>query len=63
MELSRKADILLPGPTWMEEAGTYTALDGRESLLKPKLFDPPEGIRSTKQLLSALAERTGFIQA
>ncbi len=61
--LARRADILIPAPTWMEEDGTYTSLDGRQTLLKPKLYDPPSHIQHMQDILSSLAEKAGWIPA
>ena len=55
-----KADVFIPNPAWLEEDGTYTSLDGSETGYKKKVLEPPNGVRDSWQILSALAERTGF---
>ena len=58
--LADRADVLIPCPLWIEEDGTYTSLDGTETGYKKKVIEPPSGVRDSWQILSALAERTGF---
>ncbi len=63
VELAQTADIMIPTPTWMEEDGTYTSLDGREIVLKQKVFYPPDDIRNTQETLTQLAKKAGLIPA
>lgn len=58
--LARKADIIIPNPLWMEEDGTYTSLDGRETIFKKKVIFPPDGVRNTRSVLYALAGKSGL---
>ncbi|MBW1779408.1 MAG: molybdopterin-dependent oxidoreductase [Deltaproteobacteria bacterium] len=55
-----KADVFIPSPMWMEEDGTFTSLDGFETGYKKRVLEPPPGVWDSWQILSALAERTGF---
>ncbi len=57
--LTRRPDIIIPTPLWMEEGGTYTSLDGRETLFKEPVLIPLEGVRTTQTLLAALAKKAG----
>jgi assimilatory nitrate reductase catalytic subunit len=57
-ETAALADVVLPCTQWAEEQGTLTNLEGRV-LLRRKALDPPPGVRSDLQILSALAERLG----
>jgi NADH dehydrogenase/NADH:ubiquinone oxidoreductase subunit G len=55
-----KAHVLIPTPTWLEEDGTYTALDGGEVAFVQKVLDPPAGVAETRRTLLSLAQRAGF---
>ncbi|WP_281259458.1 molybdopterin oxidoreductase family protein [Prauserella shujinwangii] len=57
-ETSATADVVLPVTQWAEEDGTMTNLEGRV-LLRRKAVDPPEGVRTDLEVLSALAGRLG----
>ena len=57
--LTRRPDIIIPTPLWMEEGGTYTSLDGRETLFKEPVLIPLDGVRTTQTLLAALAKKAG----
>jgi NADH dehydrogenase/NADH:ubiquinone oxidoreductase subunit G len=58
--LAGKAHVVIPKPLWMEENGSFTSLDGREASFKQKLIDPPEGVRSSWDILKDLADHAGF---
>lgn len=58
--LAEKAQVLIPRPLWLEEEGTYTSLDGRETVRIKKVLDPPHGVRSTQETLISLAKRADF---
>ena len=58
--LAGKAHVLIPKPSWTEENGSFTSLDGRDIAYKPKVLDPPEGVRNSWDALNALAEHAGF---
>ena len=58
--LADKAHVFIPKPLWMEEAGTYTSLDGLETAYKKSVLDAPEGLQSSWQTFWNLAERIGF---
>ena len=57
-ETAALADVVLPTAQWAEEDGTTTNLEGRV-LLRRKAIDPPPGVRTDLQILSALAARLG----
>lgn len=57
-ETARIADVVLPTTQWAEEEGTMTNLEGRV-LLRRRAVEPPAGVRSDLEILSALAERLG----
>jgi assimilatory nitrate reductase catalytic subunit len=58
-ESARLADVVLPVAQWAEETGTVTNLEGRV-LLRRKAIEPPPGVRTDLEVLSALAERLGW---
>jgi formate dehydrogenase major subunit len=58
--LRSKAHVLIPRPSWLEEAGTYTAMDGHETAYVKKILQAPVGVPDTWQTLLALAERAGY---
>jgi NADH dehydrogenase/NADH:ubiquinone oxidoreductase subunit G len=58
--LADKAHVIIPTPLWMEEEGTFTSLDGRESAYKKRVLRPPEGVRDSWQTFWNLAQRIGF---
>ncbi|MBI3721341.1 MAG: molybdopterin-dependent oxidoreductase, partial [Fimbriimonas ginsengisoli] len=57
-ETAQMADVVLPTAQWAEEDGTMTNLEGRV-LLRRRAVEPPRGVRSDLEILSALAERLG----
>ena len=57
-ETAERADVVLPTAQWAEEEGTMTNLEGRV-LLRKRATEPPRGVRSDLDILSALAERLG----
>lgn len=59
--MTRRPDIILPIPLWMEEGGTYASLDGRETLFKEPVLIPLDGVRTTQTLLAALAKKAGVV--
>ncbi len=59
--LARKAEILLPSPTWMEEDGDYASMDGKQVVYKKKILDAPDGVSDCREMLLKLAEHTGAI--
>jgi NADH dehydrogenase/NADH:ubiquinone oxidoreductase subunit G len=58
-----KARVLIPRPCWLEEEGTYTALDGSETAYVQKVLEASGEMRNTCQTLLALADRTGSAPA
>jgi predicted molibdopterin-dependent oxidoreductase YjgC len=58
-KLLDKARVLIPRPSWLEEAGTYTSSDGRETAYVQKVLASPGDIHTTWQTLMALADRAG----
>ncbi|MUL40654.1 molybdopterin oxidoreductase family protein [Streptomonospora sp. PA3] len=57
-ETAAMADVVLPVAQWAEEAGTMTNLEGR-LLRRRAVLEPPEGVRTDLEVLSALARRLG----
>jgi assimilatory nitrate reductase catalytic subunit len=57
-ETAERADVVLPAAQWAEEEGTMTNLEGRV-ILRRRAAQPPEGVRTDLEILSALAERLG----
>ncbi|MGH7248813.1 MAG: molybdopterin oxidoreductase family protein, partial [Pseudomonadota bacterium] len=55
-ETAKLADVVLPTTQWAEEEGTMTNLEGRV-LLRRRALDPPPGVRSDIEILSAMARR------
>lgn len=60
--LAQRAHIILPIPLWMEEDGTYTSLDGRETIFKKGILAPLEGVGTCQSLLSTLAQKAGILR-
>jgi NADH dehydrogenase/NADH:ubiquinone oxidoreductase subunit G len=56
-DVAEMAQVMLPRALWMEEDGTYTSMDGTETIFKPKVLDSPAGVRRTWEILQALAQR------
>jgi assimilatory nitrate reductase catalytic subunit len=57
-ETAQMANVVLPTTQWAEEDGTMTNLEGRV-LLRQRAAEPPHGVRSDLEILSALADRLG----
>jgi assimilatory nitrate reductase catalytic subunit len=57
-ETAARADVVLPSTQWAEEDGTMTNFEGRV-LLRRAAFDPPAGVWTDLQILTALAGRLG----
>jgi formate dehydrogenase major subunit len=58
-EATEMAEVVLPVGTWAEQSGHYLNLDGR--LQKAEQFlNAPEGVRSNRDALHALAARLGL---
>jgi assimilatory nitrate reductase catalytic subunit len=57
-ETALLADVVLPCTQWAEEEGTLTNLEGRV-ILRRRAIEPPRGVRSDLEIISALAERLG----
>ncbi len=55
-ETAQLADVVLPSAQWAEEDGTTTNLEGRV-ILRRRVFDPPDGVRTDVDVLCALASR------
>jgi assimilatory nitrate reductase catalytic subunit len=58
-ETAARADVVLPSAQWAEEEGTMTNLEGRV-LVRQRAAEPPAGVRTDLQVLSALAGRLGY---
>jgi formate dehydrogenase major subunit len=54
--LARKADIILPSPTWTEISGDYSTLDG-SPISVSRLAKPPEGVRTDWETINEIAKR------
>jgi assimilatory nitrate reductase catalytic subunit len=57
-ETAQLADVVFPIAQWAEESGTMTSLEGR-ILRRRKAVDPPPGVRTDLEVISALATRLG----
>lgn len=57
-ETAALADVVLPSAQWAEEEGTMTNLEGRV-ILRRRAIDPPEGVRTDLEALSAIAAALG----
>ncbi|HOR78479.1 MAG TPA: molybdopterin-dependent oxidoreductase, partial [Anaerolineaceae bacterium] len=57
--LTERADIILPATMWAEESGHYLSTDGRLQESKPALI-APEGVRSSLEVISTLADLVGL---
>jgi len=57
-ETAALADVVFPSAQWAEEEGTMTNLEGRV-LLRKRAVEPPSGVKTDAQILTALAERLG----
>jgi assimilatory nitrate reductase catalytic subunit len=58
-ETAALADVVLPSAQWAEEEGTMTNLEGRV-ILRQRAMEPPDGVRTDLEALSALAARLGY---
>ena len=57
--LTERADVILPATMWAEESGHYLSTDGRLQESKPALI-APEGVRSSLEVISTLADLVGL---
>jgi len=57
-ETAQLAHVVLPSAQWAEEDGTMTNLEGRV-ILRRRAVEPPAGVRTDLEVLSALARRMG----
>ncbi len=57
-ETAERADVALPSAQWAEEEGTMTNLEGRV-IYRQRAKQPPAGVRTDLEMLSALADRLG----
>jgi assimilatory nitrate reductase catalytic subunit len=57
-ETAERADVVLPSAQWAEEEGTMTNLEGRV-IYRQRAKQPPAGVRTDLEMLSALADRMG----
>jgi len=57
--LTERADVILPATMWAEESGHYLSTDGRLQESKPALI-APEGVRSSLEVINALADLVGL---
>jgi len=54
-ETAAIADVVLPTTQWAEEEGTMTNVEGR-IILRRRALDPPAGVRTDLEIVSALAK-------
>ena len=54
--LTRKADVVLPSPTWTEISGDYSTLEG-SPISVSRLVKPPEGVRTDWETINEIARR------
>jgi assimilatory nitrate reductase catalytic subunit len=57
-ETARFAHVVLPSAQWAEEDGTLTNLEGRV-LMRRRVIEPPDGVRTDIEILSELGRRLG----
>ncbi len=57
--LTERADVILPATMWAEESGHYLSTDGRLQQSNPALI-APEGVRSSLEVINALADLVGL---
>jgi assimilatory nitrate reductase catalytic subunit len=57
-DTSTAAHAILPIAQWAEEEGTMTNLEGRV-ILRQRIRQPPPGVKTDLEIISALAERLG----
>ena len=57
-ETAELADVVLPSAQWAEEEGTMTNLEGRV-IRRQRALQPPPGVRTDAQILTALADGLG----
>jgi assimilatory nitrate reductase catalytic subunit len=57
-ETATLADVVLPAAQWAEEDGTTTNLEGRV-IRRRRALDPPPGVRTDLEILTALAAGLG----
>lgn len=57
-ETAAAAHVVLPAAQWAEEDGTMTNLEGRV-VLRRRIIDPPEGVRTDLEIITAIAGRLG----
>jgi len=58
-ETAERADVVLPTAQWAEEEGTMTNLEGRV-IFRRRAVEPPDGVWTDLEILTALAGRLGF---
>lgn len=54
--LARKANVVLPSPTWTEITADYSTLDG-SPISVSRLVRPPEGVRTDWETINEIAKR------
>src|SRR4051812_40455835 len=57
-ETAQMAHVVLPSAQWAEEEGTLTNLEGRV-LMRRRVNEPPEGVRTDIDILCELGHRLG----
>jgi formate dehydrogenase major subunit len=56
--LAEIAHVMLPTPLCLEEDGSFMGLDWNTTVFKPRVLDPPPGIKRTWETLQALAQQS-----
>jgi formate dehydrogenase major subunit len=54
--LAKKANVVLPSPTWTEISGNYSTLEGKPISVS-RLVKPPEGVRADWETINEIAKR------
>jgi len=54
--LAKKADVVLPSPTWTETSGNYSTLNGAPISVS-RLIKPPEGVKADWETIGEIAKR------
>ncbi len=53
-EVAELTHVMLPNALWLEEDGTFGGLNGTEKIFKPKIIDPPTGVKPSWEILHLL---------
>ncbi len=53
-EVAELTHVMLPTALWLEEDGTFGGLNGTEKIFKPKIINPPVGVKHSWEILHLL---------